>query len=50
MFSGDKINTTENRAVLHVALRAQGNEKIEFEGKDVVPEVHHILERIKNFT
>src|SRR5271154_456148 len=39
MFSGEKINITENRAVLHVALRAPKGEKILVDGKDVVPEV-----------
>src|SRR4051794_26695139 len=40
MFRGDKINTTEDRAVLHVALRAPKGQKILVDGKDVVPEVH----------
>src|SRR6202012_2130608 len=43
MFRGDKINITENRAVLHVALRAPKGEKILVDGKDVVPEVHAVL-------
>src|SRR5215471_2330714 len=40
MFRGDKINITENRAVLHVALRAPRSTSIIVDGKDVVPEVH----------
>ncbi len=40
MFSGDKINLTEDRSVLHVALRAPKSEKILSDGVDVVPEVH----------
>src|SRR5262249_30871617 len=40
MFSGEKINVTEKRAVLHVALRAPKNESILVNGKNVVPEVH----------
>src|SRR5215469_12303769 len=50
MFSGDKINVTEKRAVLHVALRAPKNESIVVEGKDVVPEVHTVLDRMTNFS
>ena len=42
MFRGDKINATENRAVLHVALRAPKTEKIVVDGEDVVPEVHEV--------
>src|SRR5450432_3973055 len=44
MFRGDKINVTEQRAVLHVALRAPRNEKILVDGRDVVPEVHQVLD------
>src|SRR5256885_5729118 len=40
MFRGEKINATENRAVLHVALRAPNGARIEADGKDVVPDVH----------
>jgi glucose-6-phosphate isomerase len=40
MFNGEKINTTEKRAVLHIALRTRINEKIMVDGVDVVPEVH----------
>ena len=49
MFSGEKINITENRAVLHVALRAPKSEKILVDGKDVVPEVHEVLEKMAGF-
>ena len=49
MFRGDKINTTENRAVLHVALRAPVGERIDVDGKDVVPEVHAVLDRMAAF-
>ncbi|MCL4507091.1 MAG: glucose-6-phosphate isomerase [Chloroflexi bacterium] len=49
MFRGDKINITENRAVLHVALRAERNEKIFVDGIDVVPEVHAVLDRMSSF-
>jgi glucose-6-phosphate isomerase len=47
MCSGAKINTTENRAALHVALRASASERILVDGQDVVPEVHRVLARIK---
>src|SRR5579862_6175899 len=49
MFSGEKINITEKRAVLHVALRAPKNESIVVDGKDVVPEVHAVLDRMADF-
>ena len=49
MFSGEKINITENRAVLHVALRAPKSEKILVDGKDVVPEVHAVLDAMSAF-
>jgi glucose-6-phosphate isomerase len=49
MFRGDKINITENRAVLHVALRAPRDEKIFVDGKDVVPDVHAVLEKMAAF-
>ncbi len=49
MFRGDKINITENRAVLHVALRAPKNETILVDGKDVVPEVHAVLDKMTAF-
>jgi glucose-6-phosphate isomerase len=50
MFSGEKINITEKRAVLHVALRAPQGESIFVDGKDVVPEVHAVLDRMANFS
>ena len=50
MFSGEKINVTEKRAVLHVALRAPRNESIYVDGKDVVPEVHAVLDRMTDFS
>src|SRR5271154_1846598 len=49
MFSGEKINITENRAVLHIALRAPKGEKIFVDGKDVVPEVHAVLDKMEAF-
>jgi glucose-6-phosphate isomerase len=49
MFRGDKINVTENRAVLHVALRAPRGQSIVVDGKDVVPEVHGVLDRMAEF-
>ncbi|MFG0263089.1 MAG: glucose-6-phosphate isomerase [Novipirellula sp. JB048] len=49
MFTGEKINTTEQRAVLHVALRAPRDAKIEFEGENVVPEVHAVLDKMAAF-
>ena len=49
MFRGDKINVTEDRAVLHVALRAPRGESIEVDGKNVVPEVHAVLDRMAAF-
>jgi len=50
MFRGDKINLTENRAVLHVALRAPRGTSIVVDGKDVVPEVHAVLDRMADFS
>src|SRR5689334_5835418 len=50
MFRGDKINVTENRAVLHVALRAPKGTSILVDGKDVVPEVHFVLDRMADFS
>ncbi|MGH9126481.1 MAG: glucose-6-phosphate isomerase [Acidimicrobiales bacterium] len=49
MFSGQKINTTENRAVLHVALRAPAGSRIDVDGVNVVEEVHHVLTRMGAF-
>jgi glucose-6-phosphate isomerase len=50
MFSGEKINVTENRAVLHVALRAPKDATIVVDGKNVVPEVHTVLEKMAAFS
>ena len=50
MFTGDKINFTEDRAVLHVALRNQSNVEIKVEGKDVMPNVNAVLKHMKEFT
>src|SRR5580700_8194894 len=49
MFAGEKINRTEDRAVLHVALRAPRTESIFVDGKDVVPGVHEVLDRMTKF-
>src|SRR6185295_13829132 len=50
MFAGEKINTTENRAVLHVALRNRSNRPILVDGKDVMPEVNAVLAHMKEFS
>lgn len=50
MFSGEKINVTEGRAVLHTACRAAKDAKIEVDGENVVPFVHSVLERMKDFS
>ena len=50
MFRGDKINLTENRAVLHIALRAPRGSSIVVDGEDVVPEVHAVLDRMAAFS
>jgi glucose-6-phosphate isomerase len=50
MFRGDKINTTENRSVLHVALRAPRGTSIVVDGHDVVPDVHAVLEKMADFS
>ena len=50
MFRGERINITENRAVLHVALRAPKNATITLDGKNVVPEVHAVLDRMTAFS
>src|SRR6201984_1147127 len=49
MFSGEKINITEKRAVLHVALRAPKGNSILVDGKNVVPEVHSVLDSMADF-
>jgi glucose-6-phosphate isomerase len=50
MFNGEKINVTEKRAVLHVALRAQKSQKILVDGVDVVPQVHAVLDKMADFS
>src|SRR5438046_638383 len=50
MFRGDKINVTENRAVLHVALRAPRGHVVMVDGKDIVPEVHAVLDAMTAFS
>src|SRR5574340_464610 len=49
MFRGEKINETERRAVLHVALRAPREAVIEVDGRNVVPDVHAVLDRMATF-
>ncbi|ACL02726.1 Glucose-6-phosphate isomerase [Desulfatibacillum aliphaticivorans] len=50
MFSGEHINETENRAVLHTALRRQGDEPVLADGKDVMPDVRAVLEQMRVFS
>src|SRR5438067_2507255 len=50
MFRGEKINSTEKRAVLHVALRAPKGTSIVVDGEDVVPQVHAVLDRMADFS
>ncbi len=50
MFSGEKINNTENRAVLHVALRNRANRHITVDGENVMPAVFGVLDRMRSFT
>lgn len=50
MFRGDKINTSECRAALHTALRAPRNTSVYVNGKDVVPDVHRVLDHIRRFS
>jgi glucose-6-phosphate isomerase len=50
MFRGDKINITENRAVLHVALRAPRDASIVVDGENVVPQVHAVLDKMTDFS
>jgi glucose-6-phosphate isomerase len=50
MFSGDKINITEDRAVLHVALRNRSNRPILVDGQDVMPEVNRVLAKMRRFS
>lgn len=49
-FSGERINKTENRPVLHTALRNRGNNPVFVDGKDVMPDVHDVLEQMKMFS
>jgi glucose-6-phosphate isomerase len=49
MFRGEKINTTENRAVLHIALRAPRNAALVVDGRNVVPAVHAVLDKMADF-
>lgn len=50
MMTGKKINITENRAVLHSALRANKDEQVFVDGKNVVPEVYEVREHIRDFS
>ena len=50
MFSGARINTTEDRAVLHIALRNRSNRPIVVDGKDVMPEVNAVLKHMREWT
>ena len=50
MFSGEKINITENRAVLHTALRNQSNRPVTVDGQDVMPGIRAVLEKMKTFS
>ena len=50
MFSGEKINWTEKRAVLHTALRSPRTAKMEFKGHDIMSDIHGILKRMENFS
>ena len=50
MFQGEKINLTEGRAVLHVALRNRSNTPIYVDGQDVMPEVNRVLDKMRRFT
>ena len=50
MFSGEKINITENRAVLHTALRQPNGAKVLVDGHDVVPDVHAVLDAMAKFS
>lgn len=50
MFNGEKINFTEKRAVLHIALRNRSNSPIIVDGQDVMPEVNKVLDHMKEFS
>jgi glucose-6-phosphate isomerase len=49
MFAGEKINNTENRAVLHVALRNRSNKPIKVDGEDIMPKINAVLQKMKKF-
>ncbi len=49
MFTGEKINVTENRSVLHVALRNQSNSPVMVDGNDVMPEINQVLQKMEKF-
>jgi len=49
MFTGEKINSTEDRAVLHTALRNRGNKPIYVDGKDVMPDINRVLAKMRSF-
>jgi glucose-6-phosphate isomerase len=50
MFRGEKINVTEKRGVLHVALRATKQQSILVDGEDLVPQVHSVLDKMASFS
>ena len=50
MFRGDRINFTENRPALHIALRNQSNRPIEVDGQDIMPKVNQVLDEMRDFT
>ena len=50
MFDGERINITEDRAVLHMALRNRSNRPIMVDGADVMPEVNAVLEKMRGFS
>jgi len=50
MFRGDKINVTEKRAVLHVALRTPKGRRLVVEGEDIIPRVHDVLGKMTDFS
>ena len=50
MFRGEKINNSEQRAALHTALRTPRNSSIYIDGRDVVQDVHHVLDHIRHFS
>lgn len=50
LFNGEKVNTTENRAVLHIALRNRSNRPIMVDGRDVMPQVNQVLEQMRSFS